>query len=113
MDKASNFSILNEQVKGTSKTLTFFNFLVRVPISDQEAPIQINEPVDLNATVADLDANLEGSESFNSICYLYFYSNPKDLDTSDVVVQLQADLRAKLALKYPDYEITWISFQFF
>ena len=40
---------------------------------------------------------------------LYFFDTSTDLPMSDIVVQIQADLRSKLSTSHPDYDLCWIS----
>ena len=115
LDKASNFQLINPQAKGTTKDLTFFNFLVRLPkITESENSGDEEDWVDIDAT-----SNVENTESTTDqkkvkfdgsmVCYIYFFDSKKELSIAEVVVQLQKKLKATLKIDYPDHTLTWIS----
>ena len=43
------------------------------------------------------------------VSYLYFYDTSRELATSEIVVQLQDDLRQRLGRTHPGHSICWVS----
>ena len=116
VDKSSNFQLLNDQLKGSTKDLSFFNFLVRFPEIIETPSLSEDESdwVDIDATKKTQKKTSDQKKKKKKFygpmtCYLYFFKNEHEFSHAEVVLQLQADLTSKLNQSHPEYTLTFIA----
>ena len=52
---------------------------------------------------------LGGTDKGDIVAFLYFYHSEVNLSMTEIVLQMQRNLSARLTAQYPDKEICWIS----
>ena len=104
-DKASNFNVEPSQLKGTTKSLTFYTCLVRLPVRYLPWTGLTNQ-------------QLENTNEHTKLAYLYFFDSKTSLKIRELVIYFQRDLRQKLNIfndifhepgKNSPHSIRWIS----